>query len=127
MPPDSSSSGSRNAGGRHSLIILREKFLDTLVERFSAAKHERRNRFLLLLTTGLLLTFFIIPTQQFLNRSYKVGEVAGSDVRATQDYLLEDGRLTQIKRSEAEAATPYVYTLNPEAAQELIKSFEHGL
>jgi putative nucleotidyltransferase with HDIG domain len=127
MPSDSSGNGLRGSGGRHSLILLWEKFLDSLVERFSNQKHEQRNRCILLFITGLFLTGLIIPGQQFLARTYQVGEIAGSDVRATQDYLLEDERLTQIKRSDVEAAAAYAYTLNTAAAQELIHSFDRGL
>ncbi len=127
MPLDSSSNVPRKASGRHSFILLWEKFLDSVVERFSSNKHEQRNRCLLLLLTGLFLTCLMVPVQQFLTLSYKVGEIAGSDIRATQDYLLEDERLTHIKREQAESSAPYAYTINPAADQELIQSFERGM
>lgn len=129
MPSDnnSGSPGGTAQSGRNSLILIWEKFLESLVERFSEKRLENRNRLILLLVTALLLTFLILPSHQFTSTTYKAGEIARADLRATQDYLIEDERLTAIKRSEAEAATPYVYTLNTVAAQGLVESFERLL
>lgn len=100
-----------------------EKSLDTLSEK----RLENRNRTILLAATSLILTILILPTQHLVFTTYKPGEIATSDIRATQDYLLEDRRLTEIKRNEAEASSPYVYTLKSNAADMLIDSFGRGL
>ena len=121
MPSDGSGNVKKSGG---SLVLIGVRFLDMLVERFSDPRHERRNRILLLVLTAGILTFLIIPRQQLISVSFKAGDIATSDVRATQDYLLEDRPLTEKKRAEAEATAPMVYQLNGDALQELLQSFD---
>ena len=103
------------------------RFLETIEERFSGDGKEKRNRFILLLLTAFLLAFLIAPRQHFIGVSYKAGEIAESDIRATQDYLFEDTPLTEKKRSEAEAAAPYIYSFNANASREVTGRFEKAL
>jgi putative nucleotidyltransferase with HDIG domain len=124
MPTDS---GNKDKGTRGALAVISDRLLDALEERFAASRYERRNRLILLLATILLLTFLIVPNQQFLAVSYKAGEIATSDIRATQDYLLEDRPLTEKKRSQAEAAAPSVYSFNAIAALDVTQRFEKVL
>jgi hypothetical protein len=124
MPPDS---GATEKNVVTSLLKAGNRFLETLEQRSFSARKEKRNRFVLLLLTTLLLTLLILPRQHFMAVSYKTGEIATSDIRATQDYLLEDRPLTEKKRSEAEAAAPYVYTYNANAALEVVSRFEKAL
>jgi hypothetical protein len=98
-------------------------FLDSLVERFGAEKHAQRNRFLLLLVTTFVLTFLLVPSQHFVSTTYKAGDIATSDIRATRDYLLEDRALTERKQSEAVKASPLVYDYSPVAATEVTRRF----
>lgn len=124
MPSDSGDKEKKSSG---TLVLLWERFLDSLVDRFSVARNEKRNRFILLFLTSLLLTFLIVPSQQFMAVTFKAGDIATSDIRATQDYLLEDRPLTQKKRIEAEAAAPYVYNLDTSEAQDVARSFGKAL
>jgi putative nucleotidyltransferase with HDIG domain len=103
------------------------RFLDTLEEKFSGEGKERRNRFILLLVTAFLLTLLVVPNQHFTAVSYRAGEIATSDIRATQDYLFEDRPLTEKKRSEAESAVPYFYSLNANASRDMALRFEKAL
>jgi len=119
--------GDKEKVGRGPLAVIGDRFLDALEERFSNSRHERRNRFLLLAATALFLTVLIIPRQQLFSVSYKAGEIATSDVRASQDYLLEDRPLTQKKRNEAEAAAPVVYSYFSIAALDVTQRFEKAL
>ncbi|MCM2359893.1 MAG: HDIG domain-containing protein [Geobacteraceae bacterium] len=112
---------------RGTLPVLLMRFLDRLTERFSSVKDEKRNRFILILLTAFFLTFLIIPSQQFIPPGYKAGDIATSDIRATQDYLLEDLPLTEKKRAEAEAAAPFVYNYNANAPLEITRRFEKAL
>ena len=121
MPPDS---GTTEKNFITPLTKAGNRFLDALERRFSGGRKEKRNRFILLLLTVLLLTILIIPNPHFMAVSYKAGEIATSDIRATQDYLLEDRPLTEKKRFEAEAAAPYIYTINANSTQETTKRFE---
>ena len=97
MPSDGSGNEKKNGGA---LVLIGARFLDVLVERFSDLRNERRNRILLLFLTAAILTVLILPRQQLISVSFKAGEIATSDVRATQDYLLEDRPLTEKKRNE---------------------------
>jgi putative nucleotidyltransferase with HDIG domain len=124
MPPDS---GATEKNFLTPLTKAGNRFLESLEQRFFGDRKEKRNRFILLLLTNLLLTLLILPSQHFMAVSYKAGEIATSDIRATQDYLLEDRPLTEKKRSEAEAAAPYVYTYNTNAALEVASRFEKAL
>ena len=124
MPPDS---GAPEKNIMPPLTKFRNRFLDALEERFFGGRKEKRNRFILLLLTALLLTLLIIPSQHFMAIRYQAGDIATSDIRATQDYLLEDRPLTEKKRSAAEAAAPYVYTYNANAALEVTQRFEKAL
>lgn len=124
MPPES---GEREKTIMSPLAKAGNRFLDRLEEKFSQGGKEKQHRFILLLLTAASLTFLIIPGQHFMAINYKAGEIATSDIRATQDYLLEDRPLTEKKRAEAEAVSPYVYTLNANAALEVTQHFEKAL
>lgn len=123
----SSESGVKEKDSRGPLPVIVMRFLDTLTERLSSAKTEKRNRCILVLVTALIITFLIMPSQQFISHSYKAGDIATSDIRATQDYLLEDRPLTENKRSEAESAAPVAYIYNANAALEISHRFEKAL
>lgn len=128
MPPDSSSA--RSSKRVPPLPVVRrwwEGILERSLDRLSDKRLDNRNRTVLLVATALILTILILPSQQFIFTAYKPGEIATSDIRATQDFLIEDRRLTEIKRAEAEASAPYVYSLRGGAAEELIESFSRGL
>ncbi len=112
---------------RDNLTLLGESLLDTLLVRFSSGRHEKRNRAILLLLTAFSLSLLLIPSQNFLSVSYKAGEIATSDIRATQDYLLEDLPLTEKKRVEAEAAAPLVYSYRSNAPLELAQRLETAI
>ena len=112
---------------RRSLALIGERLLNSLLERFSSPSHVRRNRFLLLLATTLILTILLVPSQQLGGHHYEAGDIATSDIRATQDYLIEDRSLTEKKRAEAEAAVPYVYDFNATAGQEITQRFDKAL
>lgn len=96
--------------------------LDSLVRRFSKPETARRNRNLLLLVTSAIVTLLLLPSQHLLTKRYVTGEIAASDIRATQDYLLEDQALTEQFRKEAEANSPYVYTAASTVPQKTVEA-----
>jgi metal dependent phosphohydrolase len=65
---------------------LVSNLLDSIVRRFSNPVTARRNRVLLLLLTAGLLTLILLPSQHLVTARYKPGEIATSDIRASQDY-----------------------------------------
>ncbi len=93
--------------------------LDIFGGRFAAEVSSRWSRLIFLVVTSLILSILITPHQQLIPTSFKSGDIAGVSVRATQNYLLEDAQLTEMKRKEAAAAAPLVYALTTTAAAEL--------
>jgi putative nucleotidyltransferase with HDIG domain len=59
--------------------------------------------------TALLLTLLLSPTLQLSLKKYKVGDIARKEIKSSQDFLVEDERSTQEKRSEAERSVISVY------------------
>ncbi len=106
---------------------LGTNLLDSVVRRFSNPEKARRNRFILLILTSLLLTLILLPSQHLTTALYQPGEIAASDIRATQDYLLENKELTQQLRAEAALATPVVYTLSEQVANEHVGAIFRSL
>ncbi len=102
------------------LYKLGSNLLDSIVKRFSNPEKARRNRTLLMLITTGLLTMLLLPSQHLVTARYKAGEIASSDIRASQDYLLEDHVLTEQLRKKAEANAPIVYTFNETIPERLL-------
>lgn len=109
---------------KSSLARLWETFAAALTRGVTGERSEKRSRYILLLTTAVLLTLLLIPSPQFLAVHYREGDIATSDIRATQDYLIEDLLLTEKKRAEAEGTAPYVYTLDHNANLEIVRRIE---
>ena len=104
---------------QHTLTYLSQfgsNLLDSLIKRFSNPDTASRNRFILLVSTALLLTFTILPNQQITKPSYKVGDIATSDIRVTHDLLVEDKALTEQWRKDAGKKAPVVYNLSNQVA-----------
>lgn len=106
---------------------LGTNLLDSVVRRFSNPENARRNRLILLLLTSLVLTLILLPSQHLTTALYQPGEIAASDIRATQDYLLEDKELTRQLRAKAELTTPQVYTFNDQIPAELARVIARAL
>ena len=124
MPTES---GDKQKKQKSSLVRLCDSWLEAVAVGFSCDRYEKRSRFVMLFLTALFLTLLIIPNPQFLTVNYREGDIATSDIRATQDYLIEDLLLTEKKRAEAEAAAPFVYSLASNANIEIVRRFEEAL
>ncbi|MBV5339275.1 MAG: HDIG domain-containing protein [Deltaproteobacteria bacterium] len=94
------------------LSQLGSNLFDSLIKKFSNPETARRNRFILLISTALLITLTILPSQHTFKLSYKTGDIATSDIRVTQDLLVEDKALTEQRRKDAANNAPVVYNLN---------------
>ena len=105
---------------RNYLHKLGAKLLDTVDRRFSNPETAKRNRLLLLVMTAVLLTLLLMPSQHLTTARYKAGEIAASDIRATQDYLLEDQVLTRQRREEAASSAPIVYIYSDNVARSIV-------
>jgi putative nucleotidyltransferase with HDIG domain len=123
--PTHSSDKENNRGA--SLLHIAEHNLDTFLTKVATSANEKRWRFFLLLTMAVLLSLLITPRQHFITANLKSGTIATADIRATQDYLIEDRPLTDKKRAEAEAAVPLVYVFDPHSALDVSRRFEKTL
>jgi len=101
--------------------------LDSIVRRFSNPMTARRNRFILLVTTALILTFLILPNQHFSTIAYKAGDIATSDIRATREYLVEDHALTEQRRKETGNNAPVIYNLSDRVPSYISGKLEQAL
>lgn len=117
-------SGGEKENPTGSLSFIWRHLQDALSRRFSSEKAAKRDRFILLLLTTLVLTLLVAPDQHAPTTLYKAGHIAVSDVRASRDYLVEDRKLTIEKQSDAAAKVPNVYLYDdtvPESAVERLK------
>ena len=124
----SEQSGSKQE--QHTLTYLSQfgsNMLDSLIKTFSNPETARRNRFILLVSTALLLTLTILPNQHTSALSYKVSEIATSDIRVTQDLLVEDKALTEQRRKDAANNAPVVYNLSDQVPGALHDKLQQAL
>ena len=109
------------------LSRLGTNLLDSTIRRFSQPQTARRNRFILLVVTALLLTLLILPDQHFNSATFNAGDIATSDIRATHESLVEDAALTEQRRKEAAASAPVIYNLSGRIPGYLAGKFESAL
>jgi putative nucleotidyltransferase with HDIG domain len=106
---------------------LGSNLLDSVVRRFSNPQTARRNRFILLITTAVLLTILILPSQHFSSFTFKAGDIATSDIRATQEFLVEDQALTEQRRKELGSNAPAIYNLSDRVPSYIVGKLEQTL
>ena len=119
-----------NRQDQHTLAHLSKlgsNLFDSLIKRFSNPLTARRNRFVLLITTALLLTFIILPKQHFFVFDFKPGDIATFDIRAPQDFLVEDRALTEQRRKDVGNNTPIIYNLSNRVPSYLTEKLERTL
>lgn len=124
MPTDN---GDKQKMDKSSLALFCACWFEKFADAFSGEKYEKVTRISLFFLSALFLALLIIPSPQLLSVKYREGDIATSDIRASQDYLIEDLLLTEKKRAEAEATAPYVYSLDPNANLEIVNRFEQAL
>lgn len=119
-----------NKQEQHTLTYLSQlgsNLLDSLIKKFSNPETARRNRFILLVSTALLLTVTILPNQHTSKFFYKVGDIATSDIRVTQDLLVEDKALTEQRRKDAANNAPVVYNLSDRVSGALYDKLQQAV
>ncbi|HMK65862.1 MAG TPA: HDIG domain-containing protein [Thermodesulfobacteriota bacterium] len=85
-----------------------------------------REKFFLLFFLCLFITLANTPSLFFPSAHYKVGEIAQSDIKASQDVLVEDQVLTDQKRQEIAAQTPTVYDFDEQIGLGLEERIRQG-
>lgn len=109
------------------LNVFVRRILDSLANREASPKTAQRNRLLLLISTALLLTLMLVPSHHLMTTQYQAGEIATSDIRASQEYLVEDRDLTDQLRKEALVAAPIVYTYSETVDDMLMNGMKQAL
>lgn len=109
------------------LSKLGSNLFDSVIRRFSDPRTARRNRFILLVSTAALLTILVLPNQHFSTVSFKVGDIATSDIRATDEFLVEDQALTEQRRKEVAANAPAIYNLSDRVPSYIVGKLELAL
>src|SRR5512135_960812 len=108
-------------------VSLRARnFFNAFTDKLGDRHNGKTVRVVLLLVTSVLLTLLIVPGQQFISAKFKAGDIASTDIKATQGYLLEDRLLTEKKRAVAVSSVPFVYNFYPNRAEELTGRFEQA-
>jgi putative nucleotidyltransferase with HDIG domain len=74
-------------------------------------------RWMIGVTSTVILALLLSPAIQLPSEHYQVGDVATTDVKSTQDFLVEDENATLTKRIEAEMAVLSVYDYDPSILQ----------
>ena len=62
---------------------------------------------------AILLSLLLSPSLTLRLKEYKVGDIATKEIKSNQDLLVEDEKLTQEKRTEAERSVLSVYDYDP--------------
>jgi putative nucleotidyltransferase with HDIG domain len=85
-----------------------------------------REKFFLLFLLCLFITLLNAPSLFIPSRTYRVGDVAGFDIKASQDLLVEDKIATELRKQEVEASVLSVYDFNEKIALDLERKIRLG-
>ncbi len=118
--------GSLEKKEKKPVSVRARNFFNAFTDKLGDRQNGKTVRVVLLLATSILLTLLIVPGQQFISSRFNEGDIASTDIKATQGYLLEDRLLTEKKRSVAISSVPFVYNFYPNQAEELTARFEQA-
>jgi putative nucleotidyltransferase with HDIG domain len=83
-----------------------ERIKDVFLKRLAP---QQRLRWLLLLMVVLVFTAILYPGLMDTDFAYRIGDVAERDIKASQDFLIEDQQATETNRQKAAEETLTVY------------------
>jgi len=78
-------------------------------------------RLLILAVMSLIISILLFPNILNRTKSYKLGDVAEEDIKASSDLLIENNTLTEKNREEAAEAVPNVYDFDPSASSLVLR------
>lgn len=79
------------------------------VKAISAFKNDSFQKWSILIVLSTSMALLLYPQFLVSPRTYQIGDIANRDIKATQDYLIEDEISTQKRRMEAMEKSPAVY------------------
>jgi membrane-associated HD superfamily phosphohydrolase len=98
--------------------------LDDLFKNSDLFKGENIRKLFLCLVTSLIVTFLITQEFKITTYDYKKGDIAKSNIKATINFKVEDPRLTEEKRQEANNRTLSVYDYDSKIPLEIKKNVD---
>ncbi|MFH1077086.1 MAG: HDIG domain-containing metalloprotein [Pseudomonadota bacterium] len=87
---------------------------------------EKQARWLLLIVVSLVITAILFPSLFVPPPDYKVGDVAGRDIKSPKDFLVEDETATEKKRQDAAEAVLPVYGFDDIILQQLDETLDNA-
>lgn len=78
-------------------------------------------RWTLLVMVVIIFSISLYPGLVMKRTRYKIGDVARTDIKATEDFFIEDEAATEMHRSQAVNDVVTVYDLNPRVRRDSIK------
>ena len=86
-------------------------------------------RWYILLGLSVIISILLFPSILTPPKAYRLGDVADRDIKASRDFLVEDGELTEKNRQEAVRGILSVYDFDPtgtDIAARIKEAFESG-
>ena len=103
--------------GGMSVGRIKERFLKGLAP-------QQNMRWLILLTVVLVFTAILYPGLVVTDFAYRIGDVAERDVKASQDFLIEDRQATEVNKQKAAEQTLTVYDHDVMLARNLTRTID---
>ena len=94
-------------------------FMDPFFQRFNIFKLPALYKGTLLFITCLIVARLIAPIIPTAVPSYQAGDIPDQNIKATQDFLVEDTVSTTKKRLENEGKSPSVYDFDANAPEDV--------
>ncbi|MBW2117333.1 MAG: HDIG domain-containing protein [Deltaproteobacteria bacterium] len=76
---------------------------------------EEAKKWYILICLSLIVSILLFPNILTRPKTYKLGDVADRDIKASQEFLVENYNLTEQNRQEAVKAVLFVYDFDPTA------------
>ena len=85
---------------------------------------QQRMRWLLLLVVIMVFTAILYPGLVVTNLTYRIGDVAERDIKASRDFLIEDSQATEANKRKAYEDTLTVYDHDVSMARNLTRTID---
>ncbi len=104
--------------------MKRDRKIGTIDRFFSLSPHIR---WVLLLLIVVVFTVGLYPSLVITQQRYAIGDVVKSDIKASEDFFIEDQAATDAHRRQAVTDVVNVYDLNPKILRETVNGVNAAL